>query len=76
MSKGDFADICQLYDRTAVWLRDCARKGDLENVSKAQTKMEELDFQLSFEFGENRLEEFDTRLTLDCGKERPGGEKA
>jgi hypothetical protein len=52
MSKGDNADIQRMYDATAVWLRDCTRRGDVPGVQNAEAKLKELDAVLTAKFGE------------------------
>jgi hypothetical protein len=43
MSKGDLADIQKLYDATAIWLRDCCRKGDVLGVKHAEARLKKLE---------------------------------
>ena len=47
MSKGDNADILRLYDATSAWLRDVTRRGDVLGVQNAESKLKQLEPQLT-----------------------------
>ena len=53
MSKGDHENIMKLYDATAVWLRDCCRKGDVLGVKHAEARLKDIEIELAKSGGEN-----------------------
>jgi hypothetical protein len=53
MSKGDHEDLLKLYDATAVWLRDCSRKGDISGIKHAEARLKEIEIELAKAGGEH-----------------------
>jgi hypothetical protein len=49
LNRVDFLDLQELYDRTAIWLRDCCKKGDTLGVSHAEARLKELDTAMAAE---------------------------